>query len=145
MVKKIAAALVAVSLVFTLSACDEEYNNGYEKGYDAGYSDGVSDGYEEGYSEYDIDEVTSEAKADGMMEAYDNAKSKIGDMIWKLERECSNYAGLTPEEALITIDDIAAGEDVTNEELTQAINSLYHFYEYFYIGSHDEYMDTWFD
>ena len=98
----------------------EELSDGYWAGYDAGFDDGYLWGHDDGFS-------------------------LISTAEWQAEDYAISKSGWHPEEAMAVIDAyenneifIENGVIPSEEDYKNAIQCLYHFYDYFYCGMYEE-------
>ena len=97
----------------SLSACTQET---YEDGYEDGYADGFFEGQIDGYSE-------------GIAEAQHDIAFMVEDDLSSLARDIEDEYGLFPEDALTILSNHAdASNEVTKEELNNAIWAIYRYY-----------------
>ena len=134
-----AALLIALSAWLSVSLSDntksyaardreakEEsiYKRGYDAGYEDGYVHGCDEGYESGYDEGNFD-----GYCDGYNEGY-------GELLYAEDDAVSHarqYSEWHPEEAAEVIESYQNRTgDYTESEYRDAIESLYHFFEYYY-------------
>lgn len=128
-----------IILAFCLSSCKTVKS--YEEGYNEGFEDGhfyateeltghsfemYQNGYDEAYRDFVFDIIQSEA--------IDYAR---------------NFGGYGPEEAMCIIDSYKRGDSywgktpITEAEYIDAVETLYHYYEYFFIAMYED--DTYCD
>lgn len=122
--KKFLFVALCISLCLCLTACESEdsYLNVYEDGYyDASveFSEHSHEMYEEGYKE-----------------AYRDFSEGI---IWyEAIHYARQFSEWSPEEAMCVIDAYESGTlyygslPITEQDYKEAVESLYHYYEYFY-------------
>ena len=88
--------------------------------YDAGYADGYTDGRDAGY-DY--------AYAKGIEEAQRFLDIVVDEDLFFLCKDIEDQYGLHPEDALLILSNYAdVPDEVTEEELTNAIWAIYHYY-----------------
>lgn len=139
---KKALLLAALIAALFLTGCGKTYEDGYAEGYDYGYDYGYEKGYETGLDDApDAYFAYEEGFEDGFEEGYVDIRG-IEDSAVHYARKYSEWH---PEEAVWVIDAYRNGECLdewedsppTKEEYEDAINSLYHFYMYFYSGMYE--------
>lgn len=135
--KKFIALLLITTMFFCFTSCEEE------KTYDDGFDDGFAE------AEYYFSEKSHEMYYEGYREAYrDFVEEVIHDAAVAHARK---YSEFHPEEAMCIISCYEKGKSycgsllITDKRYNEAITSLYHYYEYFYIAQYKEDVDCGYD
>lgn len=107
--KKIIAMIALLMVSCSLSSC-------FATDYDYGYEDGYDEGYYAGYSE-------------GGEDAQRWIASRVEDDLWSLDWDIEEEYGVNPWEAVEILSNYAdVPDEVTEEELHQAIWAIYRYY-----------------
>ena len=104
-------------LVCCLSSCGKSnYAREQEAKRESIYESGYETGYDDGYSE-------------AMQKAPAEIESRVDDDIWDLCHEIEDEYGIHPEEAAMILSNYAdVPDEVTEEELNNAIWAIYRYY-----------------
>lgn len=125
--KRIITLLLIATMFFCFTSCNEKiktYDDGYEDGYRAAQEvneDLYQRGYDDAYRDFD----------EGVINYY---------AVWYAKK----YSDFHPEEAMCIISCYNKGKSycgsllITDKRYNEAITSLYHYYEYFYIAQYKE-------
>ena len=130
-------AIVIISLLAVAFAIYVDFthqnNSGDEeiRTYDTGYEEGKSIGYDIGYD-------------DGYNMGYEEGKNLISESEDDATKYAKRFSEWHPEEAMMIIDAYENNEPFLGDsppsenDYRNAIQSLYHFYEYYYCGMYED-------